>query len=843
MAKHSKRRHQKHKGKTKKASRHGKRTSKSPVVKKKRKEKQKAEAQAVPQEAKKPRRLRRYEWKSQVEKKKREKKKKIYVKKDWYWGMISQTESEEYLKKGKNGDFLLRSWLYQDSTRLIVSVVSGTDNNTKVLQYQATIKRGRWQLENSGPGLKSILELIDHYRNNFIGMTNIKLINPVKAPDWFIKSYDVLVPKGARPLGGGNFGQVVLGAFRRRLVAVKMLIASGQRLLVEREAMMKEANNMAQLEHPYITKMVGLSIDQLPPMLLVELMTTTLLSHLQKYGKYTTIAEKLLYCWQLSSGLAYMASKNLVHRDIAARNALFSRYGILKLSDFGLSDETIKLAAVNTTRDVLPIGWLPPESVKVSGVVTFNEKTDVWMFGVTCTEIFKNGRSPIEDYADIGKNITKYKDGDVLHKFTKYTPQDVQEYLKKTFMFKPADRPTFTEISTVIDLWLKLKYTLPPLRHRTVQMIKNCSPLTNAEYEILYHNNWDWLPAVRKVKMRKKKEKKKSKTNSKRNKSKPREVLKHLKKKLIKRRKKNRLRIKLRWWRKKRREEKERMKTLRDYGNLIALRKGHQRANVFKHVLEKYEKLVDLYRKMMMVKYTKTAPNRITRFRLRRHRVINKMSKHPESRNGKVNRLINKTRNELKKQNRTKFDRPVIPPIPKFVSKKQNKKKKKMGETGKKKEDSGYSNKVAAMSENPSVEEKRNRKIRKRRRHNLRKRNKRKNRKKRRGRRRQRRRQKNRRRHRKMKMKQRRIALTVDQKERIRSLKKRRDEQLKLRNRLKRNERIGMILRDWRALRRAFIYKRSAKLLKRLAEKKKKKSKDKEHKSKTARKSKRKSKN
>ncbi|EGT51905.1 hypothetical protein CAEBREN_29199 [Caenorhabditis brenneri] len=151
-----------------------------------------------------------------------------------------------------------------------------------------------------------------------------------------------------------------------------------------------------------------------------------------------------------------------------------------------------------------------------------------------------------------------------------------------------------------------------------------------------------------------------------------------------------------------------------------------------------------------------------------------------------------------------------------------------------------------AMSE--QMRETNRRMIRKRKRHNLRKRNKRKHRKKRHMKRRQRRRQKHRRRYRKMRVQVKRAAMTIDQKERLRSLKKRRDEKQKLANRLKRNEKIGTILWNWNKLRNIFTMKRRDKVLRRLLLKEKqemkiKKTKEPKSKEKIVRSGRRKSKN
>jgi serine/threonine protein kinase len=54
----------------------------------------------------------------------------------------------------------------------------------------------------------------------------------------------------------------------------------------------------------------------------------------------------------------------------------------------------------------LPVKWLPPESLNDN---IFNEKTDVWSFGVTCWEVFSLGKTPYPsiDNADVLEYIEK----------------------------------------------------------------------------------------------------------------------------------------------------------------------------------------------------------------------------------------------------------------------------------------------------------------------------------------------------------------------------------------------------------------------------------------------------
>lgn len=84
----------------------------------------------------------------------------------------------------------------------------------------------------------------------------------------------------------------------------------------------------------------------------------------------------------VASGMKHLSSKGIIHRDLAARNCLVTQDLKAKISDFGLSCQGTEVTVTNLCR--APLRWMAPESFN-SG--TFNEKTDVWSYGVLLTEL------------------------------------------------------------------------------------------------------------------------------------------------------------------------------------------------------------------------------------------------------------------------------------------------------------------------------------------------------------------------------------------------------------------------------------------------------------------------
>ena len=68
----------------------------------------------------------------------------------------------------------------------------------------------------------------------------------------------------------------------------------------------------------------------------------------------------------------YLSSLGVLHRDLACRNILVDDRKLLKISDFGLSRDTLEY--VSSRKDKLPLRWMAPETV-IDNVCT--DKSDV----------------------------------------------------------------------------------------------------------------------------------------------------------------------------------------------------------------------------------------------------------------------------------------------------------------------------------------------------------------------------------------------------------------------------------------------------------------------------------
>ncbi len=96
---------------------------------------------------------------------------------------------------------------------------------------------------------------------------------------------------------------------------------------------------MAQFMHPRVVQLVGVITVGDPLMVVIEYCEHGSLS---SYISKTTLddATKYRIALDCAEGLAYLASRRFVHRDVAARNVLIDSERHAKISDFGLTRDT-----------------------------------------------------------------------------------------------------------------------------------------------------------------------------------------------------------------------------------------------------------------------------------------------------------------------------------------------------------------------------------------------------------------------------------------------------------------------------------------------------------------------
>jgi serine/threonine protein kinase len=225
-------------------------------------------------------------------------------------------------------------------------------------------------------------------------------------------------------LGSGAFGEVwkaeldesSAGGVPGHLVAVKKVKLGAPES--EREELLKEALLMAQFSgadagHPNVISLVGVVEDGAGPTLAVIAYCEngSLESFLTKHAKLAT-GERLDGAFrigvgqQVTRGMAFLAGRSLVHRDLASRNVLVDSRRSCRVSDFdmarkgksraGLSDESVYVvySPADPASTCVPVRWTAPEVVE-SMPYRFTTASDVWAYGMLMIEVYTDGATPL----------------------------------------------------------------------------------------------------------------------------------------------------------------------------------------------------------------------------------------------------------------------------------------------------------------------------------------------------------------------------------------------------------------------------------------------------------------
>ncbi|XP_070536968.1 uncharacterized protein [Ptychodera flava] len=255
-------------------------------------------------------------------------------------------------------------------------------------------------------------------------------------------------------LGAGHYGIVNKALLQRTIntecvaieVAVKSLRDSYD--VDNTEAFTKELKVLASLkQHQNVILLLGYCTAGDPLLLVFEFAPNgDLVKYLKKHREGLSQERLVKFALDVTKGMEYLSSKSIIHRDLAARNVLVGDNEICKIADFGLS--RIGEIYCPTAQTEIPVFWTAPECINVSQPI-YNQRTDVWSFGVVLWEIMSFGRRPY--YEGTPKDIVVWLEkGNRLTKPTKCL-YIVHEVMKKCWRRNPKDRPKFKKLTREID--------------------------------------------------------------------------------------------------------------------------------------------------------------------------------------------------------------------------------------------------------------------------------------------------------------------------------------------------------------------------------------------------------
>mmetsp|Transcript_8085 Transcript_8085/g.13859 ORF Transcript_8085/g.13859 Transcript_8085/m.13859 type:complete len:446 (+) Transcript_8085:75-1412(+) len=251
-----------------------------------------------------------------------------------------------------------------------------------------------------------------------------------------IKMEDCTVIK---TLGQGAFGKVLLCKWKGQDVAVKQLLVNqfSQETI---DMFIQELAMLNKVKHPNCMKFMGASVK--PPRIIVTeiLPNKSLWDYLRSLGGAAPPREKALgYAVDVAAGMEYLHSIHMLHRDLKSMNVLLDKDFNAKLADFGLS--RIKADSVAMTTGIGTPQWMSPELLAQK---PYNEKADVYAFGMTCWELY-TGQPPFRGMKQMEVGLFVVRGGRPPFPPGTNDADPFVQLIKRCWDQNPDKRPTMAE--------------------------------------------------------------------------------------------------------------------------------------------------------------------------------------------------------------------------------------------------------------------------------------------------------------------------------------------------------------------------------------------------------------
>ena len=186
-------------------------------------------------------------------------------------------------------------------------------------------------------------------------------------------------------LGEGSFSKVykVRSKLDNQIYALKKI---DLKLLSEREIenLQTEIDLHKTLDHPYVIKFIDYMFHKNSLYILLEHAPNGCLFFYihSLHGLSESIALRLIN--QVTLGIQYFHSKDVIHRDLKPENILLDSEFNIKICDFGWSSSIKKGEYKQTVCGTFE--YMAPEMLESSNI-KYNQKLDVWCLGILLFEI------------------------------------------------------------------------------------------------------------------------------------------------------------------------------------------------------------------------------------------------------------------------------------------------------------------------------------------------------------------------------------------------------------------------------------------------------------------------
>lgn len=249
-------------------------------------------------------------------------------------------------------------------------------------------------------------------------------------------------------LARGGMGEIYCStdSRMRRKVAIKVLPAR----FAHHEALLtrfkREAEVLAQLNHPNIVTVYDVGADFEVPFVAMEMLEGRNL-HEEIGGRPMKWDRAVEIAKAVAAGLEAAHSKGIVHRDIKPRNIFITKVGTTKILDFGLAgwlesaagsiDQRCGIFHTMTSGRLGTASYIPPEQIRGEPV---DHRGDIFALGCVLHEMLAGTspfRRPTEEASD---SATLYDEPSLPKVISKGMPAGLSRVIDRCLAKDPAKR-------------------------------------------------------------------------------------------------------------------------------------------------------------------------------------------------------------------------------------------------------------------------------------------------------------------------------------------------------------------------------------------------------------------
>lgn len=243
-----------------------------------------------------------------------------------------------------------------------------------------------------------------------------------------------------RLIGSGSFGDVFKATYHRTTVAVKRIALSHESDALA--TFVQEVRSLQLLKHPNVLRMIGFGI-QAPYCYLVSeyCKHKSLDLYFKNHPGIVTFRTRLDWMIDAARGMAFIHSKQVIHRDLKLSNLLLDADMRVKIGDLGTSASGL---LGHRTR----VGTLDHSAPEILDGKPYDRSCDVYSFGICLWGLFSG--LPLYVNYTMFDIITKVTSGQRPAMDTITSPT-LASLIQDCWNQDPALRPDFNQVTAALE--------------------------------------------------------------------------------------------------------------------------------------------------------------------------------------------------------------------------------------------------------------------------------------------------------------------------------------------------------------------------------------------------------